>query len=253
MHPSPPIPRFDAPVRPGDARAVRRRYRRGETLLHAGDVGDVLKIEQGLVELVVPAFDGRDRILAVLGSGDLLGVEAALGHEALVADAVALGAVTVVACDRAAFLTDLRSDPVRAFAVAQSVVRRLRAAWDDQACAYRPVQERLAAAMVDLAQRFGEPGHDGRRVLTCGLNHQAFASLIGAQRASVSVAMAEFRRAHAAAGARGTYTIDVVRLRELAGAALPAVVADGTAPAWLRTPPDHTVSASHTTTSTPWA
>ncbi len=252
MHPSPPILRFDAPVRLGDARAVRRRYRRGETLLHAGDVGDVLKIEQGLVKLVVPAFDGRDRILAVVGAGDLLGVEAALGHETLVADAVALGTVTATACDRATFVTDLRSDPVRAVAVAQSVVRRLRAAWDDQACAYRPVQERLAAAMVDLAQRFGEPGHDGRRVLSCGLNHQAFAALIGAQRASVSVAMAEFRRAHAAAGARGTYTIDVVRLRELAGAALPAVAADEAAPAWFRNP-DHTGSASHTTTSTPAA
>ncbi len=253
MHPRSPMPRFDTPAQPLDARAVRRRYRRRETVMHAGDAGDVLRIEQGLVKLVAPAFDGRDRVLAVVGAGDLLGAEAALGQDALLADAVALGAVTVVACDRAAFLADLRSDPERAVAVAQSVARRLRAAWDDQACAYRPVQERLAAAMVDLAQRFGEPGHDGRRVLTCGLNHQAFASLIGAQRASVSVAMAEFRRAHAAAGARGTYTIDLVRLRELAGAALPAAAVDGTASAWLRTPPDHTGSASHTTTSTPWA
>ena len=245
MHLHSPMPRSGTPAREADPRSTRRRYRRGETLLHAGDAGDVLRIERGLVKLVVPAFDGRDRVLAVVGAGDLLGAEAALGHEAHVADAVALGAVTVVACDRTAFLTDLRSDPERAVAVAQSVVQRLRAAWDDQARTYRPVHERLAAAMVDLAHRFGEPGHDGRRVLSCGLDHQALASLIGAQRASVSVAMGEFRRAHAAAGARGTYTIDVARLRELAGAAASVVGArEGGASATAQRPTNRTTASS---------
>lgn len=219
-HPGPhPSRRFDAPHRPMDPHAARRRYRRGETLQHAGDGGDVLRIEHGLVKLVVPAFDGRDRILAVLGAGDLLGAEAALTGHAIVADAVALGAVTVVACDRAAFLAELRTDPDRAVAVARSVATRLGAAWDDQARAYRPVLERLAAVMLDLARRFGEPTHDGRWVLNCGLNHHALAALIGAQRASVSVAMAEFRAARAAVGARGAYTIDLQRLQALAGEA----------------------------------
>ena len=226
MYLHPTMPHGHAPTPTVASPAVRRGYRRGATLTHAGDAGDVLRIERGLVKLVVPSFDGRDRILEVLGAGDLLGEEAALGSQVLVADAVALSAVTVVACDRAAFLADLRRDPERAVAVAQRVARRLRGAWDDQARAYRPVRERLAAAMGELARRFGEPGADGWWVLECGLNHQAFAALVGAQRASVSVAMAEFRRAGAAFGARGTYTIDPARLRELAGASASAFEAD---------------------------
>lgn len=160
MHTHPTTVRFDLPVRHVEPHGARRWYRRGDTLVHAGDV---LQIEQCLV----PAFDGRDQILAVLGA------EAALGYEALVADVVALSAVAAVAWDRAAFLTDLRGDPDRALAVARGVGLRLRAACDDQARAYRPVLDRLAAAMVDLAQRCGEPAHDGRRVLSCGLDHQA--------------------------------------------------------------------------------
>ena len=257
MYTQPTTMRFDAPAPQAEPRGVRRRYRRGETLMHAGDAGDALKIEHGLVMLVVPAFDGRDRILAVVGAGDLLGAEAALGHHALVADAVALSAVTAVAWDRAAFVADLRTDPERMLAVARSVALRLRAAWDDQARAYRPVQERLAAAMLDLALRFGEPGHDGRRVLSCGLNHHALAALIGAQRASVSVAMAEFRRARAAVGARGTYTIDPRRLRALAGEAAAVGFDEDAATDAPRTALSgrgvYTGSASHTTTSTPSA
>lgn len=244
-----PMPPSDAHLHAVDPRAVQRRYRRGETLQHAGDCADVARIERGLVKLVAPAFDGRDRILAVLGAGDLLGAEAALGGRALAADAVALSAVATVACDRDAFLAGLRTDPERATAVAQSLARRLHAAWADQSRAYRPVQERLAAAMVDLAERFGDPGHDGRRVLSSGLNHQAWASLIGAQRASVSVAMAEFRRARAAFGARGTYTIDLARLRPFAGADAARAGDDVEGPTFgVRT-----TSASHTTTSTPSA
>jgi hypothetical protein len=197
------MPPSDAHLHAVDPRAVQRRYRRGETLQHAGDCADVARIERGLVKLVAPAFDGRDRILAVLGAGDLLGAEAALGGRALAADAVALSAVATVACDRDAFLAGLRTDP----------------------------------------------GHDGRRVLSSGLNHQAWASLIGAQRASVSVAMAEFRRARAAFGARGTYTIDLARLRPFAGADVGRAGDDVEGPTFgVRT-----TSASHTTTSTPSA
>lgn len=228
------VPRAFVAAPQAGAPAVRRSYRRGETLLHAGDAGDVLRIEGGLVKLVVPACDGRDRVLAVLGTGDLLGAEAALAGAAATADVVALGDVVVVARDRAAFLADLREDPERALTVARSVSLRLRAAWDDQARAYRPVRERLAALLLDLAMRFGEPGHDGRRVLRCGLNHHGLGALIGAQRASVSVAMAGFRRAHAAVGARGTYTVDLVRLRTLAGEAAPAPAAPPRQAPWSR-------------------
>jgi CRP-like cAMP-binding protein len=267
IRPLPPTPVPSAG--PGSqGRAAPRRYRRGETLLHAGDTGDVLRIERGLVKLVVPSFDGRDRVLAVLGAGDVVGIEAALGGGALLADAVALGAVTAVAHDRASFLDDLQRDPERALAAARDVAARLHGAWTDQARAYRPVAERLAAVMVELAQRFGEPGRGGRRVLHCGLNHHAFAALVGAQRGSVSGAMAEFRRTGAAVGARGTYTIDTARLLALAGEAAAvgfaaeefgdAAPSDAFAYGEPHREPHrgsatYTRSASHTTTSTPAA
>lgn len=188
--------------------------RAGHVLAHAGDPVDVVAtVVAGLVRVVGRTADGQERVVAVLGPGDAVGLAAAVGGGRHEADAVALGDVVVALEPAAAAAARLRHDPTAALALVGRLDARVRDAWADLTATYLPVEARLAAALVRLATRHGEIGRDGRGVLRCGLSHQGFAALVGAQRASVSVAMASFRRAGAAVGARGRYRVDLARLR----------------------------------------
>lgn len=225
--------------------STRRDFAPRRTLVHAGDDGDaVLHLERGLVKLVGRTAEGQDRIVTVLGAGDGVGASEAMSGRPHGVDVVALTSVSVAYVDREAFRRRLAHDPEAAFVLIDLLGRQVRSAWDDLTNAYLPVQTRLAGAILELARRFGEPSPSGRVVVRSGLNHHAFASLIGAQRASVSATMKEFRQAGAATGARGTYVIDVARL---AGFAPPADDAADLS-AWLPSPARApTWSAGHAT------
>ncbi len=198
---------------------LRSRYdlRPGRAIVHAGDPADaVLLVERGLVKLVSQTAAGQDRILAVLGAGDMLGAFEALTARSHAVDAVALTRGSIAVLDADAYRRHLRHDAAAALALVDTLGARVHAAWEDLTNVYLPVETRLAGALLDLTERFAEPTGHGRSVLRCGLNHHAFAALIGAQRGSVSAAMKTFREAGVASGARGTYVIDVGRLRRFA-------------------------------------
>ncbi len=204
--------RFETPV-------VRAHYevRPGRGIVHAGDPADaVLRIERGLVKLVSQTMAGQDRIVAVLGAGDTLGAFEVLAGRPHAVDAVALTRGSLAVVDADTYRRHLRHDAAAALALVDTLGARVHAAWEDLTNVYLPVETRLAGALLDLSERFAEPAAHGRSVLRCGLNHHAFAALIGAQRGSVSAAMKTFREAGVATGARGTYVIDVGRLRRFA-------------------------------------
>jgi CRP/FNR family transcriptional regulator, cyclic AMP receptor protein len=210
-------PSFGAPRT--ETPAVRARFdvRPHQAIHHTGDPADaVLRVERGMVKLVAQTAAGQDRIVAVLGAGDTLGAFEVLSGRPHAVDAVALTRGALAVLDADAFRRHLKSDPHAALALVDTLGERVHRAWGDLTNAYLPVEARLAGALFALAERFAEPAAHGRRVLRCGLNHHAFAALIGAQRGSVSAAMKTFREAGVASGARGTYVIDIAGLALLA-------------------------------------
>ena len=216
LAPTPHAARLDRPS--------LRRYRPRAAIVHAGDAADaVVWIEGGLVKLVSRTPAGYDRIVAVLGPGDRFGVPEALGGWRHGLDAVALTDVVVARTEREAFRRQLADDAEAALAQLGALGIGLRCAWGDLAASYLPVAARLARTLVGLTSRFGEPAPAGRRLLRCGLSHHALAELIGAQRPSVSAAMAAYRAAGAAAGSRGTYLIDPDALAGFALASCPSM------------------------------
>ena len=201
-----------------------RAYRPRAAIVHAGDAADaVVRIERGLVKLVARTPAGYDRIVVVLGPGDRLGVPEAVGGWRHGLDAIALTDVVVARTEREAFRRLLADDAEAALAQLGALGSGLRCAWGDLAASYLPVAARLARTLVDLTSRFGEPAPGGRRLLRCGMSHHALAEFVGAQRPSVSAAMAAYRAAGAAAGSRGTYLIDPDALAAFAPASYPAM------------------------------
>ena len=88
------------------AAALRpRRFRRGETIFHAGDPGDALFIvASGKVTITIPPDDGSEpAILTTIGAGGFFGELALLDGARRSATAVALDAVTTEVLRRDAF------------------------------------------------------------------------------------------------------------------------------------------------------
>src|SRR3712207_6004665 len=73
------------------AEATRRRYRRGEALFLAGDIGDrVFVIERGWSIIQAAGRDGEPVVLALRGRGEILGELSALDGKPRSAAAIAV-------------------------------------------------------------------------------------------------------------------------------------------------------------------
>ncbi|MBA2667445.1 MAG: Crp/Fnr family transcriptional regulator [Trueperaceae bacterium] len=191
-------------------RVPARHYGAGEILFHAHErVTGLHLIDEGQVKLVVQTASGHERILAVLGAGDAAGA-ASLQAATYGADAVAITPVAASYIPRDEFFRRSKTEPELASAYAEGLARDLQHAWRQLAQAYTPVRARLAATLLDLAIRFGVG--TGRRSLHTRLSHDDLAAMIGANRVSVSTAMADLRRVGAVVGARGRYFLDLSRL-----------------------------------------
>lgn len=119
------------------AAALRpRRFRRGETIFHAGDPGDALFIvAEGAVKITIPSDDGSEpAILTTIGPGGFFGELSLLDGAARSATAVALDAVETHVLRRDTFDRLVDSEPAlrQALLLAlASEIRRLTAQVED--------------------------------------------------------------------------------------------------------------------------
>ena len=113
-----------------------RRFRRGETIFHAGDPGDALFIvAEGAVKITIPSDDGSEpAILTTIGPGGFFGELSLLDGAARSATAVALDAVEAHVLRRDTFERLVDAEPAlrQALLLAlASEIRRLTAQVED--------------------------------------------------------------------------------------------------------------------------
>jgi CRP/FNR family transcriptional regulator, cyclic AMP receptor protein len=178
-----------------------RRFRRGETVFHAGDPGDALFIvADGQVKIVLPPDDGSEpAILTTIGPGGFFGELALLDGAPRSATAVALDAVEARVLRRDAFDALVDTQPIlrRALLAAlASEIRRLTAQVED--LHFLDLPGRLArhllrmlptnpgAAPDDLAALHGE------HRLPWPYTQAELAGMIGGSRQSVNRLLADF-------------------------------------------------------------
>jgi CRP/FNR family transcriptional regulator, cyclic AMP receptor protein len=181
-----------------DAEALRqagtvRRYGRGATLIHEGDdSGDVLVLLAGRAKVVKVAGE-REVMLAVVEPGELLGEVSAIDGTLRSSTVVALEPVTALVLSEAAFRRALAEQRGVGVAVLRTVTARLRAASDRQAeYAGHDVVWRVARRLVDLCERFGEPGEDGVEV-GLALTQEELAAWTASSREAVARALGVLR------------------------------------------------------------
>jgi CRP/FNR family transcriptional regulator, cyclic AMP receptor protein len=175
-------------------RAGRRRYRRGAVVFHEGGGSDeIVVVLSGRVKVSTVTADGKEVVLAFRGPGDLLGELSAIDGEARSATVGALEPVEAAAVSAREFRAFLSAHPRVAILLLEMLVRRLRDA-DRKRVEFgaHDTLGRVAARLVELAERYGEP--EGRGLaITLPLNQEELAGWAAASRAATANALQTLR------------------------------------------------------------
>jgi len=172
-----------------------RQYGAGEALLLQGQPLDrVLVVLRGRVKVVATAVDGTEVMLALRGAGDLVGEVATVQETEGAASVIALEPASARQLTTVEFRRFLDRHPGAALALIRVLAGRLRDA-DRQRVQYAAttVLERLAAALVDLAERYGEPVADRAVRIELRLTRSDLATMVAASPESVDRAWRTLR------------------------------------------------------------
>ncbi|HEV2375713.1 MAG TPA: Crp/Fnr family transcriptional regulator [Streptosporangiaceae bacterium] len=166
---------------------------RGDRLFDEGDDGDKLYvILDGKIKLTRIAPDGRETLLSVLGPGEMFGELSLFDPRPRTASAVAVTDAHLAALGHAYLRQWLTGRPDVAMHLLHALAQRLRRTNDVMAdLVFTDVPGRVAKALLDLADKFGEP-HEGGLQVHHDLTQEELAQLVGASRETVNKALADF-------------------------------------------------------------
>ncbi len=196
-----------------------RRYPKGATLFSEGNRSDrVVILTKGRAKISRVTTDGREVLLAVRGAGDLLGEMSAFDERPHSATIVTLEDVDALVLTRQEFKAFLEAHPRAALTLLRMMSTRLRAA-DETRVDFlaHDAEGRVAKALVDLAERYGEATASGLRI-SLALSQEELAGWLGASRESVSKALQTLRgRGWIETHRRGITVSDLDALRKRSG------------------------------------
>ncbi len=190
------------------------RLARGDRLFDEGDSGDRLYvILEGKIKLTRAAADGRENLLSVLGPGEMFGELSLFDPRPRTASAVAVTDARLAALAHDSLRNWLTGRPDVAMHLLRALAQRLRRANDVMAdLVFTDVPGRVAKALLDLADRFGEQQPEGLQVHH-DLTQEELAQLVGASRETVNKALADFAaRGWLQLSAKSVLILDAERL-----------------------------------------
>lgn len=175
---------------------MSRRVVKGQPVFLQGDPGDeMFLLLDGRIRICCESLSGREITLCFLHDGGFFGEMALLDGEPRSATAIAESDGTLLVLRRADFQQFLQEVPSAGISLLAFLCSRLRLANNKiQDLALLTVRERLAALLVDLAEREGEPlkGAPGVR-LGKNVSHKTLSGLLGTSRETVSRMCSELK------------------------------------------------------------
>jgi CRP/FNR family transcriptional regulator, cyclic AMP receptor protein len=176
--------------------AVAHDLRDGEVLFRAGDVGDgCYRIQTGLVKVVVTSQQGEERIVSLLGPDAIVGELSMIDGGPRSASVVAISNCSLSFLSRAKFQTCIEAHPELTTYLMKTLARRLRGTDDALAATtFLSVKQRLARALLTVAEYVGEKDGDGRIRLRLKIGQGDLAAMAGIARENVSRTMSEWRK-----------------------------------------------------------
>lgn len=188
-------------------------------VVRAGDPADTaIILLAGVVKVHTQAADGAEAVLSLCGPGDLLGEVAAVRNAQRSANATAIQPVSAIVLTVPAVRSFLAAHPGASLALLDLALTRLhRADAHRLEFAAADTLGRVARRLVELADRFGEPGSDGRIEVGLAIPQEDIAAWSAASRESTARALRTLRELGMIESHRLRLTIvDIERLREYA-------------------------------------
>lgn len=170
-------------------------YTPGQSIYFAGEPAERLYVvAAGKVKLLRHTLAGQDVLLDILASGEFFGALSILGQAEYPDTAQAQTACCVLVIAAQDFQAILYRYPAVAVTTLNIVAQRLKAAHDTirQISAY-PVEQRLAAVLLKLAEKLGEKRPEGL-LIQAPLSRQDLAEMTGTTPETASRILSQFQK-----------------------------------------------------------
>ncbi len=135
------------------------KYQKDQTVFSQGEAADaVFYIQQGKIKITVVSEQGKEAVVAILGTGDFCGEGCLTGQPLRIATAAAMMECVIVRLEKAAIIRVLHEEP--AFSemfMSYLLTRTIRVEADLVDQLFNSSEKRLARALLLLAN-FGKEG-----------------------------------------------------------------------------------------------
>ena len=164
-----------------------RELESGELIFSKGDPGDSMAVViEGRVVIGSTSIDGKELVLNIIHSGDVLGEIAFIDGEDRTADAKALEKTAILVLERRHFLPLLEERQQLAMELLVVLCKRLRNTTDQiEDTAFYELKIRLARKLVAFAEHYAEDGDDSGHI-ALPVNQSELGAMLNATRESVN-------------------------------------------------------------------
>jgi CRP-like cAMP-binding protein len=168
------------------------KLKKGDRLYSQGDDADsIYFIQSGQIKLTVISEQGKEAIVAILGTDSFTGEGCLNGHRRRMSSAVALTDGEVMRIEKSVMVRALHEQPsFSEFFITHLLARTLRVEEDLVDQLFNSSERRLARALLLLAN-FGKEGKPERVIAK--VSQETLAEMIGTTRSRVSKFMKKFR------------------------------------------------------------
>ena len=178
-------------TRVGDGRRVGK-YSKGRIVFSQGDASDaVFYVQEGQVRITVVSEQGKEAVVAILGTDDFFGEGCLAGQAQRISTAMAISDATIARLERSAIVKLIHDEP--AFSemfIAHLLSRTIRVEADLVDQLFNSSEKRLARMLLLLAN-FGKESPP--EPVIAKISQEMLAEMIGTTRSRVSFFMNKFR------------------------------------------------------------
>jgi CRP/FNR family transcriptional regulator, cyclic AMP receptor protein len=182
----------------------------GDTLFAAGDSGDgCYRLERGVLKVIIISPEGEERILALLGPGEIAGELSIIDRQPRSASVIAVKDCELSFVSQKNFEKITKQEPDIYRYLVNVLALRLRET--DQAVAadsFLTVKARLARALLELTEYLGEDAGAGRVLIRHKVNQSDLAAMAGVARENVSRTVSDWKRRGLLTRSSGFYCVN---------------------------------------------
>ena len=167
------------------------------------------QIDQGLFKVSIIGPSGAERILAILGPGAIVGELSTIDGQTRSASVTAVRDSELDFISRTAFETFAKAHPEVYEHIVTLLAARLRDTDEVLAAgSFLPLKGRVARALLDLAEAFGQPVGQGRILIRQKISQSDVAAMAGIARENVSRILNEWIRLKLITRLSGYYCLE---------------------------------------------